>query len=545
MAVLPAITYLDTDRTAGELKNNFFGPMLNVIEDLLGGDTETEVTIATGEITPDRACHRVDTESDSSSDDLTTINTGNMPEGRFLLIRCVDPARHVVVKHASGGSGQIHLQDAQDWILSDCDKEWLLLRRDGSDWYEVMRSSGPSLGTTDLAANGGSVPEVDRTNVWTAPQTATAMTPAHYERDVRWRVKDNSTAAGRYTLVSPSYLTVNISRSGYLIETAQELDLSNSANWDDTTTTDWTVASNRAGKDFYIYACEPSSGYNPAILLSANSTVPDGYTADTSRKIGGFHCVCADIGTNTYSYDNARSDVSVLDDFFVSHDITNSDVKHWLQDFVAGDIIPFSIWDLKHRPKSRPEGFAYDPGSGMWGSIYLPSWDGTLLQSAYNATVADGGNGWHQYRFQQQSHRQGCQPPEQGEFVSLSLGSPQGVNISGSSDPGTTGGHSATDGNRIVSLIGIEDACGVYRQWGREGGATNDVGSSWASATDSNDLNVGGEHYEAPNRPRFGGNWGDGSRCGSRYSSWNAPALDLGSDRGCRLVALSVASRSR
>jgi len=35
--------------------------------------------------------------------------------------------------------------------------------------------------------------------------------------------------------------------------------------WDDTTTTDWTVAANRAGKDFYIYAVEPSSGVAPEL----------------------------------------------------------------------------------------------------------------------------------------------------------------------------------------------------------------------------------------------------------------------------------------
>jgi hypothetical protein len=71
-----------------------------------------------------------------------------------------------------------------------------------------------------------------------------------------------------------SYLTVNINKSGYVLNSALELDLSDASNWDDTTTTDWTVASNRAGKDFYVYACTPASGTDPDFILSANSTIP-------------------------------------------------------------------------------------------------------------------------------------------------------------------------------------------------------------------------------------------------------------------------------
>jgi hypothetical protein len=131
---------------------------------------------------------------------------------------------------------------------------------------------------------------------------------------------------------------------------------------------------------------------------------------------------------------------------------------------------------------------------------------------------------------------------DQGEFVSLSIGSPQGVNVAGSADQNTTGGHSATNGQRIVSLIGVEDATGVMWQWGRESGAGGSA--AYANAFDGNDNNVAGQHYLAPNRPFFGGNWDDGASCGSRGSFWNNPALNLSSTVGARGVAEPYGGRA-
>jgi hypothetical protein len=188
----------------------------------------------------------------------------------------------------------------------------------------------------------------------------------------------------------------------------------------------------------------------------------------------------------------------------------------------------------------------YDPGTDTWVDIYLASWDGSHLVTANGGTIADGGSSpaFHQYKFSQLFGRQKKMLPRQDDFVSFSLGSPQGVNISGSADPGTAGGHLATDGKRIVSLIGVEDATGVLWQWGREAGATNDVGAAYANAYDANDINVAGQHYEAPNRPLFGGNWGTGALCGSRGSYWSYPALRLNATIGGRGVAEPLGRRS-
>jgi len=271
-----------------------------------------------------------------------------------------------------------------------------------------------------------------------------------------------------------------------------------------------TGTSLSAGTDYYVYVVDNADGMS-SLVVSLNSTYPDGYTADNSRKIGGFHCLCADVGTIS---------------------------GHYLSGYVAGDILPQSVWCLNHRPESEPEGMVYDPGTGKWVDIYLASVQSGELGSVNGATIADGASAeaFHWYKFDQWLRRIKKRFPFQGEFVSMSLGSNQGTNIAGDSDPGTTGGHSDTAGRRMISDIGCEDCCGALFQWGIEAAASGG-GTAWSDAYDSNDSDVAGQHYEVPNRPRFGGSWDDGSWCGSRGSAWNSSPLALYSNDGARGVA--------
>jgi len=143
------------------------------------------------------------------------------------------------------------------------------------------------------------------------------LLPNIYNRDIKWLLKEPyTTAANRYTIQTPNDMSVDIDGAIYFIETQSDIDLSVEANWD-TIAVDYRVAATRAGKDFYIYACQPASGDAPVIKLSANSTVPTDYTAGNSRKIGGFHCLCVAVG-----------------------DIAG----HTLDDFLAGDVLPASVW---------------------------------------------------------------------------------------------------------------------------------------------------------------------------------------------------------
>ena len=331
----------------------------------------------------------------------------------------------------------------------------------------------------------------------------------------------NNPAVGQYTgsstvaecrSVNIPAMQLRVNSSSLISPTTLVKDLNTAGNWDSAT---YATAANRAGKDFYVYACVPTSGTVPDFVLSASTTypsaIPSGVTpsATNTRKVGGFHCLCVAVGTIS------------------GHDLTG---------YLAGDILPRSVWNLQHKPISSVEGMVYGK-HGQWVDIYLPSVTGGELVSVNGGTIADGASAtaFHAYKFDQWFGRIGKKSISSLEFVAASIGANQSTNIAGSADPGTTGGHTDTAGRRMISNIGCEDMCGVLWQWGREQGAI--AGSaSWANAYDGNDAGVGGQHYDAPTRPFFGGGWSDGVVCGSRGSEWLGGALILGSSfagRGC------------
>ena len=299
---------------------------------------------------------------------------------------------------------------------------------------------------------------------------------------------------------------------GTLVEVATTTkDLNTSGNWDAST---YATASNRAGKDFYVYLLKAGG-----VILSNNSTAPTTSDTTNSRKIAGFHCLCVAVGTNVSDHGNT----------------------HPLSGYAQGDILPRSVWDRFNRPTSSPEGMVLS-NDGMWVDIYLPSHTGFVLKSTYASTIADGGNGWHGYKFEQWFGDIGKKLISQVEFVTASIGSNQGTNITGSADPGTTGGHVDTASRRMISNIGCEDMAGALYQWSRDtGGLTS--GTSWVNAYDGNDSGVAGQHYQAPYRGELGGFWAYGSKCGSRYSVWTDSPLTLSSIRSARGVAEPAANR--
>ena len=272
---------------------------------------------------------------------------------------------------------------------------------------------------------------------------------------------------------------------------------------------DVSAIPNREGKDVYIYACQPSNGDEPVFVLSLNSTVPTNYTADTSRKIGGFHCLCVAVGTIS---------------------------GHALSGYVAGDILPRSLWDLLDRPESDPEGMVKGLYSDTWFDIYLSSWDGTKLVSTYGGVIADGGSSkkWHGEACLEQYIKQKKRLPWRHEFQMEAKGSNEETNIAGSSDPNTTGGHKDTSSRRMISDIGLEDACGVMWQWAMDLGFAG--GSGWTesvynSAVDSKQY---GQTYGTLFRLLLGGGWDDGANCGSRCAFCDASSANVYAGYGSR-----------
>ena len=387
-----------------------------------------------------------------------------------------------------------------------------------------------------------------------------AGAPGYFRRDIPFAQTLNT------KILTPNRLWINIGASGYAMEAQQTFDSTQYAAWDTKATPwaastayalndcvipptpngyiyrcttagvssnltptfpttlgqtyndgnavwicqlDFTVAANRKGKDFYIYACQPTSGIVPVLMLSDNSTIPLRHSALTSRKVGGFHCLCANVGVIS---------------------------GHSLTGYLAGDILPASVWDLNHRPVSDPEGMVYDANTDRWVDIYLASVQSGKLGSVYNAATADGASSptaFHWYNGTDWLTRVKKNLLTQRQFVSASLGSNQGTNITGSVDPNTTGGHSDTAGRRMISNIGCEDMCGVLWQWGCEGGGTYGT-AAYKNAFDGNDTGVGGQSYNEPSRALLGGFWPYGAACGSRCSLWDHGPLSLHAACGLR-----------
>lgn len=289
--------------------------------------------------------------------------------------------------------------------------------------------------------------------------------------------RDSLFTSNKTSIVIPKNMRININGEAYISTHNVTLNTS-------------TLGENLAGKDVYIYALA-GSGTEPDFVLSLNSTVPTGYTAENSRKIGGFHCLCKDVG--------------IIE-------------GHALSGYVAGDILPATRWDLEHRPKGSPEGFAYEELTDCWIAIYLPSWDGTKLVSVYNGVIADGSSAkkWHGEAFYEQFVKQGMRLVWRHEFQMGAKGSNEQTNIQGSSDPNTTGGHVDTAVRRMISNIGLEDCCGVLWQFAMDLGFAG--GSGWTnsvyhSAVDDRNY---GQTYGTLYRLLLGSRWYDGAGCGSR-----------------------------
>lgn len=318
-------------------------------------------------------------------------------------------------------------------------------------------------------------------------QLQMAAAPSCYKRP-------NIMTLNKTTVTIPADTWVNINGTGYISETDTTLNLSTAG-----------TASNRAGKDVYVYACTPSSGTEPAFILSLNSTVPTGYTATTSRKIGGFHCLCLDVGSIS---------------------------GHTLSGYATGDALPNSQWDLLHRAASENEGMVFISQINKWVDIYLASVSNSKLVSTYKGTIADGSSdpSFNGEKFSEWLGLVNKRPLWRQEFQVAAKGSNECTNISGSSDPVTTGGHIDTSSRRMISNYGLEDCCGVSWQFLNDTpeyypGATFSDSDFWLSGYSWNiksvyNSSIDNQTYGSCNgmlrRLLAGGGWGNGSLCGSR-----------------------------
>ena len=261
-----------------------------------------------------------------------------------------------------------------------------------------------------------------------------------------------------------------------------------------------TLPAMSSGTDYAVYATADG------LIASDNFTVPNGYTASDSRRIGGFH------------YQN-------------------------------GEINSHSLWDLNYKPScDDPRGMVRTVG-GFWADIYLlNSTPDVLGTSAYNAAIADGstppkipmvwgGNGTDQYStFTQYIAAEvlaafGKRLPNYNEFTILALGSVAGYAV-GAEPANTTFDASAR------SSVGCEQVSGHMWQWGSENWDRGNGSSGYAFA--AVDTNGEGQVYTAGTdgvgASLFGGNWTVSGSAGARASNWGGEPWGSGSYIGARGV---------
>jgi hypothetical protein len=421
----------------------------------------------------------------SLSVDAAHVSTEIQP--KHLKLACLIKAKDAVVNRTL--VSDVELKEAVDKI----DELNGFILDDDDDWTMGLPNITNNAGVAEESLNNYKI-------------MRTLSNPEHYY----WYDSPYVSDANNTTVIIPAGLEVNIGNYAFVTQSDSQVDIALAGS-----------ASARAGKDVYIYACWPSNVESgiPVFVASMNSTTPAGYNAANSRKIGGVHCLCADVGTIA---------------------------RHPLSGYVAGDVLPASLWDLRHRPVSAPEGMVYIEPLDLWADIYLNSWDGEKVVSEYGAVIADGtsSRSYHWWRWAEEFNVLKKRLPHRWEFRELADGSPEAVNITGSKDPNTTGWHTATNSQRIISKYGCEDCTGVLWQYGSDlttHGTTNGwAGSSYNSSIVPTETNRGGEYYATAYAALFGGCWVNGSYCGSRSVTWSASVVVLSSYGSARGVAPSI-----
>lgn len=409
---------------------------------------------------------------------------------KHLKLACLIKAKDAVVNRTL--VSDVELKEAVDKI----DELNGFILDDDDDWTMGLPNITNNAGVAEESLNNYKI-------------MRTLSNPEHYY----WYDSPYVSDANNTTVIIPAGLEVNIGNYAFVTQSDSQVDIALAGS-----------ASARAGKDVYIYACWPSNVESgiPVFVASMNSTTPTGYNATNSRKIGGVHCLCADVGTIA---------------------------GHPLSGYVAGDVLPASLWDLRHRPMSAPEGMVYIEPLDLWADIYLNSWDGEKIVSEYGAVIADGASSrsYHWWRWAEEFNLLKKRLPHRWEFRELADGSPEAVNITGSADPNTTGGHTATNSQRIISKYGCEDCTGVLWQWGSDlttHGTTNDwAGYSYTSSIVPTESNRGGEYYATTYAALFGGLWSISSYCGSRSVNWSSSVVHLYSNCSARGVSPGASER--
>jgi len=205
----------------------------------------------------------------------------------------------------------------------------------------------------------------------------------------------------------------------------------------------------------------------------------------------------------------------------------------------------------------------YSEKADIWVDIYLASGTGASTASVFGATCSDTRT-WLDFVDDGAAVKKRLL--NDPEFQVIAVGSNEETNISGSADPGNTGGKSDTASRRMISFIGCEDCCGNLWQWLGEqsygfnaaaahthsitvsgdpqtvtsGAASGDVAPAWAYFDlpgSKGSLYRQGTYGDV--KLMAGGPWNVATACGSRGRFAQFSRWDGRQDVGTRFAARS------
>ncbi len=263
------------------------------------------------------------------------------------------------------------------------------------------------------------------------------------------------------------------------------------------------------GDDVYLYATQGADG-RAGLVASKNITVPGGWTAETSRRIGGFHY---------------------------------GRVRPLAQRYVAAyvpvvQMVPNSVWDLRHRPTCDPTGMA-EVKPGLWADIYLASvvsgaWPSVILGSIYGVQpVRD--TGYNRVDLMEMLQASGKREPSYSEWILGAHGAPAGVDANNdtawamttNTGPTTTGAvvKSVSCANLVDTVGNLYEQLNHHYDIGDYGGAASTFVWDPAAVNTGMDsaLARGFVHHVRWHSALAGGYYLDGRYCGSRSLYANSP----------------------
>lgn len=237
------------------------------------------------------------------------------------------------------------------------------------------------------------------------------------------------------------------------------------------------------GKNYALYLV-PNEAYTGVELkVSLNQTAPDGYSPLDTRRIAGWHTECADVGTVTWDSD------------------------HPLSGWLAGDILPQSVWTLYHRPYAPPAaGVVYvECGRPFWRTIYDHSGTLETTNFEYGGTITRNRTFYGHFK---DMAAVGFSLPTYEQVALSGIGCEELKAVMGKAESSitTAGGHINESSHRIVSRVGAEDCVGCT--W-KPTTIAAIGGSGW-----NTDASVGVHQYGNVQLLLVGGAWADSGHTG-------------------------------